>query len=79
MSQIITHETFKECSNLLERNYRENVNVAQSLVNDFKESMDNGDLKDLAMLNMLQNNLDIAKKALNNYIKLPISGYQNFD
>lgn len=79
MSEIITHETFKEYSNQLDKNYRENINIAKKLVNEFKKDMDFGDLKDLAMLKMLKENLEIAENAYGNYVKNPISGYHNFD
>jgi hypothetical protein len=71
---IITYKTYQEQFNQLEQNLNQNCDLASKILNDFVEKMDEGDYADLSLKFVLEINLENARKTLQEFIKLPISG-----
>lgn len=77
-SNIVTFRKYESEVNLIEKNLRENIDLAEKILNDFKDIMDSGNLADQSLCYVLNQNLSNAKIALNNFISLPISGQSLF-
>lgn len=76
MSQkIVTYRTYEAETNLIEKNLKENVEASRKMLEDFEKKMDGGDYADQALHYVLTQNLENARKAQMDFIKLPISGH----
>lgn len=74
---IITYETFKSQFDTIEKNLRDNVSISEDVLEAFEKTMDCGDFADKSLHFVLRQNLSNAKQALDDFIALPISGYND--
>lgn len=70
---VITHETFQEEINEIEKNLKNNIKVSLKMVNEFKKEIDEGDMCNLAYLYILEKNFENANKAYNDFVALPLT------
>lgn len=74
-SDIVTYKTFEDEINLIEKNLKENIKTSKTILENFTETMDKGNYADQSLYFVLNQNLENARKAYTDFIKLPISGH----
>lgn len=74
-NNIVTHETYKNETNSIEKNLKENCLLANRMLKDFIKNMDEGNFADLALKEVYEKNYKNATNAWEDYKSLPISGY----
>jgi hypothetical protein len=68
----ITYKTFQEELQTMEANLKENIKIAEEMRNKFKEEMDEGDMREVAYLYVLDQNIITARKAFEDFFSLPL-------
>tara|TARA_Y100001960_G_scaffold22810_1_gene20000 strand:- start:9141 stop:9377 length:237 start_codon:yes stop_codon:yes gene_type:complete len=68
----ITYKTFQDKLQNMESNLKENIKIAEEMHKSFKAEMDEGDMREVAYLYVLEQNVLTARKAFTDFFKLPL-------
>jgi len=72
LKEIVTYELYFNELNAIEQHLRSAITVSEKILLDFQGRMDHGDLADKALFFVLTKNLDNAREALNEFLRLPL-------